>query len=109
MEYQVELIEEVNEFILSLPIKMQAKIQRTIKLLKEFGYALPEPHSKKLKSADGLFELRVKLGTDTCRLFYFHWKEKIYIVTSGYIKKSNKTDKNQIKKAMNIMHQFQEQ
>lgn len=47
MEFKVELTEEVVNFILSLPIKMQAKIQRTIELLKEFGYNLPEPHSKK--------------------------------------------------------------
>jgi mRNA-degrading endonuclease RelE of RelBE toxin-antitoxin system len=47
MEFEVELLEEAVEFILSLPAKMQAKIQRTIELLKEFGYLLPEPHSKK--------------------------------------------------------------
>ena len=85
---------------------MQAKIQRTINLLKEFGYALPEPHSKKMKTVDDLSELRVKLGTDICRLFYFHWKDKIYVITSGYIKKSNKTNKNEILKALNIMQQF---
>ncbi len=106
MNYQVELTEEVVEFITGLPIKMQAKIQRTINLLKEFGYALPEPHSKNMKTVDDLSELRVKLGTDICRLFYFHWKDKIYVITSGYMKKSNKTNKNEILKALNIMQQF---
>ncbi len=108
MNYQVELTEEVANFIVSLPIKMQAKIQRTINLLKDFGYALPEPHSKKIKTTDGLFELRIILGSDICRLFYFHWKDKIYIITSGYIKKSNKLDNNQIRKASQIMHIFKE-
>jgi phage-related protein len=103
MEYQVELLEEAVKFILSLPIKMQAKIQRTIELLKEFGYLLPEPHSKKIKAVDDLYELRVKLGSDICRLFYFHWKQRIYIITSGYMKKSKKTDRNQIKKAVSLM------
>jgi len=109
MNYQVELTEEVIYFLLSLPRKMQAKIQRTINLLKEFGYLLPEPHSKKLKSIEALYELRVKLGSDICRLFYFYWKNKIYVVTSGYIKKSNKIDRNEIKKAINIMNKFKEQ
>ena len=109
MDFQVELTEEVIEFILSLPNKMQAKIQRSINLLKEFGYSLPEPHSKKLKSVVDLYELRVKLGSDICRLFYFYWKNKIYVMTSGYIKKSNKTDKNEIKKAIIIMNKFKEQ
>ena len=88
---------------------MQAKIQRTINLLEEFGYTLPEPHSKKLKSVDHIYELRVKVGSDICRLFYFHWKNKIYIITSGYIKKANKTDKQQIQKAINIMNKLKEQ
>jgi phage-related protein len=109
MKFEVELTEDVITFILSLPVKMQAKIQRTIELLKEFGYNLPEPHSKKIKSTSKLFELRIKQGNNICRLFYFHFKDKIYIITSGYIKKTNKTDKRQIEKAINIMNQFLEQ
>ena len=108
MNYEVELLDEAIEFILSLPVKMQAKVQRNINLLKEFGYLLPEPHSKKLKSVEDLYELRVKLGSDICRLFYFYWKDTIYILTSGYVKKTNKTDKNQIRKAVDLMKRFKE-
>ena len=108
MDYEVELLEEAVEFIISLPVKMQAKIQRTIGLLRDFGYFLPEPHSKKITGYEDLYELRVKLGSDICRLFYFHWKEKIYIITSGYVKKSMKTDKNQIKKAVRLMKEIKE-
>ena len=106
MKFKVELTEDVIEFILSLSEKMQAKILRTIELLKEFGYNLPEPHSKKIKSTSKIYELRVKQGSNICRLFYFHWKNKIYIITSGYIKKANKTDKKEIEKAINIMKNF---
>ncbi len=60
MKFEVEILEDAADFIQSLPIKMQAKIQRTIGLLKEFGYSLPEPHSKKIKTADGIHELRIK-------------------------------------------------
>jgi phage-related protein len=109
MHYEVELLEEAVDFVRSLPIKMQAKIQRTIALLKEFGYLLPEPHSKKIKGHKDLYELRVKSGSDICRLFYFYWKDKIYIVTSGYSKKSNKTDINQIERAMRLMKQMKEE
>jgi len=109
MKYTVELLGEAVEFILSMPTKMQAKIQRTIQLLEEFGYKLPEPHSKMLKGNKDLKELRVKLGTDICRLFYFYWKDKIYIVTSGYMKKQNKLDQNQIIKAVKLMNQVKEE
>lgn len=109
MKYQVELTEEADEFLESLPPKIEAKARKAIDLLKEFGYLLSEPHSKKFKSVDNQHELRVKVGTDICRLFYFFWKDKIYIVTSGYIKKDNKTDVNQIDKAVRIMKEFKEQ
>jgi len=109
MKNEVELLEEAVDFIISLPVKMQAKIQRTIGLLKEYGYFLPEPHSKKIKGQKDLYELRVKLGSDICRLFYFHWKDKIYVITSGYSKKSNKTDRNQIERAIGLMNRFKEE
>ena len=108
MNYELELLEDAVEFILSLPAKMQAKIQRSIELLKEFGYALPEPHSKKIKGVEDLYELRVKFGSDICRLFYFYWKDKLYIITSGYSKKARKTDKNQINKAVKLMKKMKE-
>ena len=54
MRFKVELLEDATNFILLQPVKMQAKIQRTIGLLKEFGYELPEPHSKKIKGIDDL-------------------------------------------------------
>ncbi len=109
MTYHVELTEEAEEFLESLPYKIEAKARRAIDLLKEFGYLLSEPHSKKLKSVVDLHELIIKSGTDICRLFYFFWKDKIYIVTSGYMKKDMKTDVNQIDKAIRIMKEFKEQ
>jgi hypothetical protein len=81
---------------------MQAKIQRAIGLLEEFGYRLPEPHSKKVIGYEGLDELRVKVGTDICRLFYFHWHNKIYVVTSGYVKKKDKLDPKEIERAIKL-------
>ena len=106
MEFEVKILEQAEKFIYKLPVKMQAKIRRTIELLKKFGFSLSKPHSKKIKSVDYLYELRIKLGSDICRLFYFHYKENIYIITSGYVKKKDKTDKDEIKKAVNIMNQI---
>ncbi len=109
MEFEVYLTEEVIDFIVTLPVKMQAKVQRTIELLENFGYQLPEPHSKKIVNSDNLYELRVKHGSDICRLFYFHYMNKIYVVTSGYVKKNQKTDKNEIGKATLIKKRFLEE
>lgn len=93
-------------FIQKLALKMRAKVLRTIGLLEEFGPQLPAPHSKTLKACDGLKELRVKLGSNIVRLFYFHHKGKSYVVTSGYVKKAQKTNQREIDRALRLMKEF---
>ena len=105
MEFTVKILPSANKFIDSLPEKMQSKIYRTVDLLREFGYRLPDPYCKALKGTLGLKELRVKLATDICRLFYFHYKDKVYVITSGYVKKRDKTDREEIERALHIMSQ----
>jgi phage-related protein len=102
MDFTVRLLAPAYDFIESLPEKMQNKVYRSLDLLREFGYRLPEPYSKTLKGTPGLKELRVKLATDICRLFYFHHKDKVYVVTSGYVKKRNETDKEEIDRALRL-------
>ncbi|HED08876.1 MAG TPA: type II toxin-antitoxin system RelE/ParE family toxin [Ignavibacteria bacterium] len=109
MGFNVFLTEDVVRFIDSVSIKAQAKIERSIQLLREFGHLLPMPHSKQLVGSKKLKELRVILGKNIYRLFYFHYREKTYIVTSGYIKKSPKTNKKEIEKALSIMNRILEQ
>ena len=106
MDYHVILLGRAAEFIHSLPEKLEAKSLRAINLLRQFGYALREPHSKTLKGIDGLKELRIQVGTDICRLFYFHFKDMVYVVTSGYVKKEQKTSKDEIERALRIMDEF---
>lgn len=109
MEFKVELLAPVVEFITKLPVKIRAKVFRTIGLLEIFGHKLPEPHAKTLRGCKGLKELRVKYSSDIVRLFYFHYRDCIYIVTSGYQKKSKKTDKNEIERALRLMQEYRKE
>jgi phage-related protein len=106
MRFEVKVLPPAHEFISNLNPKMRAKVYRGIDLLKLFGYRLSEPHAKTLKNADGLKELRVKVATDICRIFYFHHNEKLYICTSGYIKKSDKADEQEIHRALKLRAEF---
>jgi phage-related protein len=106
MGYEVKILPPAQEFIHSLPTKMRAKLYRGIDLLKLFGFQLGEPNSKTLKNAEGLKELRVKVATDICRVFYFHHKNRVYVCTSGYIKKTDKTDEQEIRRALRIRNIF---
>lgn len=64
-------------------------------VLEEKGNKLKEPYSKYLE--DGIFELRGKVGNDISRVLYFFYYEGKIIVTNGFIKKTQKTPRKQIK------------
>ncbi len=103
------VLEKAESFIETLPVKFQAKTYWTLQLLERFGSELQEPYSKSIKGYKKLKELRVKFGRDINRLFYFQYKAKVYVVTSGYIKKTQKLDRQEIKKAYKIMSKFIEE
>lgn len=106
MSYTVEIMGPALDFVQTLEIKMRAKVFRTVGLLERFGCQLPLPHSKTLKGCGGLKELRVKLGSNIVRLFYFHHEGRVYVVTSGYVKKDQKTDPREIERAIRLMNEF---
>lgn len=86
-----------EDFILSLDVKMKAKIFRSLELLEMKGNSLREPYSKHLE--DGIFELRVKQGSDSSRILYFFVVNNRVILTNGFIKKTQKTPRSEIEKA----------
>lgn len=88
-----------KEFIDSLPTeKMQAKALRDIQLLESLGTEIREPYSKPIES--GLFELRIRFSSNSARVFYFFFSGKRIILTNGFMKKTDKTPKKHIEKAL---------
>ena len=86
-----------DEFLSSLPAKLQAKVIRDLELLEQYGNSLREPYSKYLE--DGIYELRTKVSTDITRSLYFFFDGKKIIITHGFIKKQQKTPQSEIDKA----------
>ena len=84
----------VGDFISSLDAKMQAKVFRTIDLLENNGTDLRAPYSSPLN--DGIFELRIKQGSNITRVLYFFFIGNKAILTNGFIKKTQKTPTGQI-------------
>jgi len=99
------LLEPAARFIEGLDAKLGAKALRTLELLQHFGPQLPMPHARKLEGED-LYELRVRQSTNICRLFYFHYSKKTYVVTSGYVKKSQKASREEIRRAILIRDRY---
>ena len=102
-EYNTVFYETVNgnmpakEFLLSLNYDMRAKMIRTLELLQKNGPLLREPQSKELE--DGIFELRTVFGSNIARLFYFFDEGKIILLTNGFVKKTQKTPRKELKLA----------
>lgn len=67
---------------------------------------IPERFFKHLEGTDGLFEIRIKVGSDIFRVFCFFDKGKLVIVLNGFQKKSQKTPKNEIERAERLMRKY---
>ncbi|MEI6385580.1 MAG: type II toxin-antitoxin system RelE/ParE family toxin [Spirochaetota bacterium] len=109
MNYSVLVLEPAKEFLSQLEPKLRAKAFRTIGLLADFGQILSLPHSRKIAGTEKLYELRVKQATNICRLFYFFKGSGVFVVLSGFVKKTDRTDRNEIERAQRLMQQFMEE
>ena len=54
----------------------------------------------------GLFEIRVEVGSDICRVFSFFDEGQLIILLNGFQKKSQKTPKNEIELAEKLKKQY---
>jgi phage-related protein len=101
MTFEVIVLEPAADFLRQIEMKLRAKAFRAISLLQKFGPNLPMPHARKLSGYE-LHELRIKQGSNICRLFYFGHKRSVFVVTSGYVKKRDETDKREIERALRL-------
>jgi phage-related protein len=70
---------------------------------------VPEKFLKHLEDTDGLYEIRVKVGSDIFRFFCFFDAGKLVVVLQGFQKKSPKTPTNQLVKAERLKRQYFEE
>ena len=96
--------EPVKEFLLSVDDKMRARLLRTIDLLAQNGTALRMPYSEHL--VDGIFKIRAKSGSNISRVLYFFVIGRKIVLTNGFVKKTQKTPKNEIELAKKYRNEF---
>jgi phage-related protein len=94
-----------EKFFLAQSEKIKAKIIWTIQLIEEIE-RVPEIYLKHIESTDGLYEIRIKQGSNIFRIFCFFDQGKLIILVNGFQKKSQKTPKQEIEKALNIMEEY---
>ncbi len=95
-----------EEFFIKQKSKVQDKIIWTLDLIEELP-RVPETYLKYLEGTDGLYEIRIKLGSDIYRIFSFFDEGKLVVLTNGFQKKTQKTPKQEIEKALKIKKEYE--
>jgi len=67
---------------------------------------IPEDYFKHIESTEGLFEIRIKQGSDIYRIFFFD-QEKLVVLANGFQKKTQKTPKSEIEKALKVKKEYE--
>jgi phage-related protein len=68
---------------------------------------VPVSFLKHIENTDGLYEIRVETGGDIFRIFCFFDKGNLIILANGFQKKTQKTPRQEIKKALQIKSEYE--
>ncbi len=96
-----------EDFLLQQNEKVQNKIFKVIEIIETFE-RVPSKYLKAITGTSGLFEARIKLGSNIWRVFCFFDEGNLVVLLNGFIKKTQKTPKNEIEKATKLMAQYYE-
>lgn len=97
-----------QEFFVKQREKVKDKIIWTLELIEELQ-RVPELYLKHMENTDGLFEIRVQQGSDIFRIFCFFDQGQLVVLANGFQKKTQKTPKQEIEKALKIKHEYESQ
>jgi len=82
------------------------KIIWTFDLIEELPI-VPETYLKHIENTNGLYEIRVQQGSDIFRIFSFFDRGQLVVLANGFQKKTQKTPKQEIEKAIKIKEDYE--
>lgn len=93
------------DFYISLDSSAQEKIEYVFKVIRTVD-RIPEKFLKHLEGADGLYEIRIKAGSNIYRVFCCFDAGKVVILFNGFQKKSQRTPRKEITKAIKLKDEY---
>lgn len=96
-----------ENFLLKQKQKVREKIAWTFLLIEEIQQ-VPETYLKHIEGTDGLYEIRIQHGSDIFRIFCFFDEGKLVVLANGFVKKTQRTPKQEIEKALKIKEEYYE-
>lgn len=93
------------EFYQQQDDKVKSKIQYVLELIKQVD-RVPEKFLKHLTGTDGLYEIRIEYQSNIYRIFCCFDKGQLVVLFNGFHKKTQKTPKSELEKAIKIMANY---
>jgi phage-related protein len=94
-----------EDFLLGQPRKVQDKIFKIIEAIETLE-RVPSIYLKAMEETNGLYEARIQLASNIWRVFCFFDNGKLVILLNGFQKKTQKTPKNELDKALRLMNEY---
>ncbi|GAA0893933.1 type II toxin-antitoxin system RelE/ParE family toxin [Fulvivirga kasyanovii] len=94
-----------EDFLNEQTKKVQDKIYKILEAIETLEH-IPERYLKHLTNTEGLYEARIQLGSNIWRVFCFFDNGQLVILLNGFQKKSQKTPKKEIDKAIKLKKQY---
>jgi phage-related protein len=93
------------DFYKGLDVKVKQKVQYVIELIKQVD-RVSEKFLAPIVGFDGLYEMRIEYQSNIYRIFCCFDQGSLVILFNGFQKKSQKTPKNEIEKAMRLKEEY---
>jgi len=88
-------------FFETLKPEVRKKFNWTLQLISTVD-RVPEKYFRHLTNSSGIYEIRVEYSSNIYRVFCFFDKGNLIVLTNGFQKKTQKTPKQEIEKALQI-------
>lgn len=92
------------EFYNKQTVKVKLRIDWTLDVVRTLDH-IPEKYFKHIETT-GLYEVRISSGSNIYRIFCFFDKGKLIVLLNAFQKKTQKTPKNEIERALRLQKQY---
>lgn len=100
--------EYFEEFFKKQSPKVKDKIIKVLDIIEQID-RIPSTYLKYIEGTNGLFEIRVQLAGNIFRIFCFFDGNKLVVLLTGFQKKTQKTPREEIARAIHLMVTYYEE
>jgi phage-related protein len=97
--------EYFQDFFTAQTYKVREKIAYVLQLVRTVE-RVPEKFLKHIESMDGLYEIRVEVGSDIFRIFCCFDRGNLVVLFNGFQKKTQKTPRFEIETALRLVKEY---